>query len=141
MDCLSLWHIWLIIAILFLLTELFHASSLMLSFAIGAFAAMIAAACESDFILQIPIFAIVTFLCCVRPLTLKRINKKLSQEQQMQIDKMAGREAKVIDIIDETGGRIAIDGIDWKAIDDKGATHQIGETVTIKYRKGNTLYI
>lgn len=116
---MTVWHIWAIIALLFIILEIFTAGFAVACFAFGAAAAAVCAAFELSVTWQVLAFSVVSALAfvSVRPLVLKYFFKK-SENIVTNADAVIGRRAKVTERIDPSvgTGRVAIDGDDWKAV-------------------------
>lgn len=116
---MEIWHIWIIVALVFFIIEMFTAGFAIACLSFGGIAAAIAALCGAGIKMQFLWFAILTFIAfiAVRPLILKIFYKDKGETVKTGIDALIGREARVSQTIDpESGsGRVAVDGDDWKA--------------------------
>ncbi len=122
LEQVELWHYLVAGAFLFFIVEIFTAGFVAGSVGIGFIFAAVVAFFEGSYEWQIGFFALglaISFF------TIKPIMKKVMHKdsgRKMNIDALAGRKAKVIEMIDVSSdtGRIKIDGDDWKAksIDD-----------------------
>lgn len=128
------WHIWVIIALIFIIVEIFTSGFAVACFSIGAVAGAIASACGLAIIWQILIFAVFTFLAFVyvRPFIMKTFYKP-QDGRQTNADALIGRKARVtVEIDPQKGtGRVAIDGDDWKAVSEDGAKIKVGTNVEV----------
>lgn len=129
-----LWHIWVIIALVFFIIEFFTSGFAVACFSIGALAAAIGSACHCSLIWQIVLFAVFSFLAFVfvRPLVLKYFFKK-NGDKKTNVNALIGKRGKVSsDINPEKGyGRVAIDGDDWKAVSVDGGYIKEGTVVEV----------
>jgi len=116
---LSAWHIWIIIALVCFIIEIFTTGFAISCLSIGALPAAIASAFDCPLVWQIIIFAVFTFLAFmyVRPFVVKAFFKP-GDGQNTNANALIGRKGRVSTEIDpEKGtGRVAIDGDDWKAV-------------------------
>ena len=133
---MQIWHIWVIIALVFFVMEIFTAGFAVACFSFGAIAAAICALCKVPLVWQFVAFAVVSLLSLifVRPLILKVFYK--GKEEKTNADALIGKTARVSEALDPvTGkGRVAIDGDDWKAVPEDGQPIEKGETVVVTGR-------
>lgn len=131
---LQLWHIWVIVALVFFIVEIFTSGFAVACFSIGALAAAIGAALDLEVIWQIILFAVFTLVAFVfvRPMVLKIFFKHTS-DQPTNADALIGKQGRVSANIDpKTGyGRVSIDGDDWKAVSLDGSLITKGTVVQV----------
>lgn len=135
------WHYWAIVAILFVVGEIFTSGFALICFAVGAVGGTVAAAFGASLEWQLATFAIVTFVAflAVRPL-LKRLASK--DEVPTNADALIGRTARVTEEIEEKGrGRVAIDGDIWQAEAEDGKPIGVGERVEVVARESIILTV
>ena len=129
------WHVWIVIALVCIILEIFTAGFAVACFSAGALVAALGCALGLSLIWQVVIFAVVTFLTFVyvRPILIKLFFKKDSG-QKTNADALIGRRGRVSVRIDPANGegRVAIDGDDWKAVSEDGSTIEKGEEVEVK---------
>lgn len=129
--------VWLIIAILFVILEIFTPGFAVLCFGIGAVAASIVS-CYAGLNAQLLAMVIGTALSfvLVRPFVLKVMSKK-EKEMKTNADALIGRRGIVSETIDASqhSGRVAIDGDDWKAVSEDGSRIEAGQSVEIVNRE------
>lgn len=129
------WHVWIVIALVCIILEIFTAGFAVACFSAGALVAALGCALGLSLIWQVVIFAVVTFLTFVyvRPILIKLFFKKDSG-QKTNADALIGRRGRVSVRIDPAKGegRVAIDGDDWKAVSEDGSTIEKGEEVEVK---------
>lgn len=138
---MEIWHYWAIVAILFVVGEIFTSGFALVCFAVGSVGGAIAAAAGATIEWQLGIFAIATFVAflAVRPL-LKRLSSK--DQIQTNADALIGRTAKVVETIEENGrGRVAVDGDIWQAESDEKGDILVGEKVEIISRESIILNV
>ena len=118
---MEIWHYWTIVALLLFVVELFTQGFAVICIAIGAAGGAVAAATGLGFEMQLVVFAVVTLFAIagVRPL-LKRLFHTDVEKVATNANAMIGRRGKVCVAITEDGGRVMIDGVDWKAVSQSG---------------------
>lgn len=138
---MEIWHYWAIVAIIFVVGEIFTSGFALVCFAVGSVGGAIAAAAGATIEWQLGIFAIATFVAflAVRPL-LKRLSSK--DQIQTNADALIGRTAKVVETIEENGrGRVALDGDIWQAESNEKGNILVGEKVEIISRESIILNV
>ncbi len=132
---MELWQIWLIIALLFFILEIFTSGIAVICFSFGALAACVGALFNLNLTWQVIIFALVTLLSfvCIRPLLMKLFYKKGKDEVKTNVDALIGRKGIVSESINPvTGqGRVKVDGDDWKAVSYNDEPIELGARVEI----------
>lgn len=138
---MEIWHIWAIVATLFVIGEMLTAGFALICFAVGAVGGAIGAAAGASLEWQLGIFALATLVAflAVRPL-LKRLSAK--DEVPTNADALIGRTAKVTECIEVGGrGRVAIDGDIWQAESSEQSDILEGEKVEIISRESIILTV
>ena len=132
---MTVWQIWLLIAAVFVVIEIFTSGFAVACFSVGCVFGAILAACDLSLTWQIVAFAVGTFLAFVliRPVVMKYLDKKTNDSHvKTNMDNIIGKTAVVTERIEEGGyGRVKIDGDDWKAMTDDGMAAEVGEKVQI----------
>ena len=140
---MEIWHIWTILALIFLIIEISTAGFACFCIAMGFGGGAIAAAFTPDIKIQIIVFTIVTLLSIffIRPVLKKFFYRK--KEILTNADALIGRTAIVSEDIDNSNnsGRVAIDGDDWKAVSENGESIAKGEHVSIVSRESIILTV
>jgi len=118
LDYLSanLWQMWVVIAVICLITELSTGGLYLLCFAVGAVTAALFSAFGS-FVCQVIVFAVVSAISIyfIRPFALKYLHDD-KPTPLSNADAIIGRVGVVSEtIVAGRFGRVAIDGDDWKA--------------------------
>ncbi|MBP3433317.1 MAG: NfeD family protein [Alistipes sp.] len=129
---MEVWHIWIIVALVLVIIEIFTSGFAVICLAVGAVGGSIAAACDCSFKIQLLAFAIASFiaLLLVRPLLLRFFPKE--EKVKTNANAMVGRRGVVCNAIEGVeGGRVMIDGVDWKARSVDGEDIAQGEKVEI----------
>lgn len=131
---MEIWHIWIIVALVFFILEIFTSGFAVACFSIGAAAAAISAACGGTILWQMLLFAVLSIvaLVTVRPFVMKVFYKK-EEGCKTNGDALIGREGRVSEDIDPVSGkgRVAIDGDDWKAVSADGTPIARGSIVEV----------
>lgn len=131
---MELWHIWVLVALVFFIIEIFTSGFAVACFSIGALGSAVAAACGLSILWQMVIFAILSIiaLITVRPLVVKLFFKK-DEDYKTNGSALIGRHGRVSEAINpSTGkGRVAIDGDDWKAVSAAGTAIAKGTEVEV----------
>ena len=132
---MTIWQIWLLIAAVFVVIEIFTSGFAVACFSVGCVFGAILAACELSLTWQVVAFAIGTFLAfiLIRPVVMKYLDKKTNDNHvKTNMDNIIGKTAVVTERIEEGGyGRVKIDGDDWKAKTENGLAAEVGEKVEI----------
>ena len=133
-NTMEVYQIWLIVAILLLIFEIFSATFGAICFAIGAGFSALAAGLGANVTWQIIIFVVVSLLTFIflRPVVMRFLDRK-SKDVKTNADAIIGRKGVVSERIDaeQHTGRVAIDGDDWKAVSEDGSVIEKGTTVEI----------
>ena len=128
------WQIWVIIALIFVIVEMFTTGFAVMCISVGCLFGAGASLLDWDIKWQILAFAIGTALAfvTVRPLVYKFFYKK-SSEVKTNTDALIGRRAVVTERIEGElhPGRVKIDGDDWKAVPLNDETIEVGEAVEV----------
>ena len=125
-------YIWLIVALLLFIVELFTSGFAVICLAIGAAGGAITAAITDNTVAQIIVFAIVSVLsiAALRPV-LKRTLMREDKVVRTNADAMIGRRGTVCALVDDDEGRVMIDGVDWKARSEDGTSIAEGTKVEV----------
>lgn len=133
---MTIWQIWLLIAAVFVVIEIFTVGFAVACFSVGCVFSAILAACDLSLTWQVVAFAVGTFLAFVfiRPFIMKYVDKKTNDNNvRTNMDSIIGKTATVTERIDDGGfGRVKIDGDDWKAQSVDGTAVKVGEKVRIE---------
>lgn len=131
---MEVWIYWVIAALVLFIVELFTVGFAVICLSLGAGGAAIAAACNTTLEMQFLTFAIVSLvaLACVRPL-LKRIFYKGGEKVATNASAMIGKHGTVCEEVDGDieGGRVMIEGVDWRAITADGSVLAKGTKVEV----------
>ena len=139
---MEIYVVWLILALVLLIVELFTASFGVICFSFGALAVGVAAYFGLGTVWQLALFSVVSFIAFVfvRPVIVKFLLKK-KDEVLTNADAVVGRIGVVTEEIDaaKNTGRVKIDGDDWKA--ESSETIAVGEKVEVLSRESIILNV
>ena len=128
------WHIWVIVALVFVIVEIFTTGFAVMCISFGCLFGAAVSLFELDVKWQLLAFAVGTVLAflTVRPLVYKFFYKK-GQEVKTNAEALVGRRAIVTERVGDEmhPGRVKVDGDDWKAISLDTEPIEVGETVEI----------
>ena len=131
---MEVWHIWVIVALIFVIVEMFTSGFAVMCISFGCIFGAGAAALDWDIKWQLLVFAVGTALAfmTVRPLVYKFFYKK-GGEVKTNVDALVGRRAIVSERIEGElrPGRVKVDGDDWKAVSLDTEPIEAGEAVEI----------
>jgi membrane protein implicated in regulation of membrane protease activity len=141
---LTVWHIWIIIAVLLFILEIFTAAFLAACVAIGCIVAGLISYFDFGLSIQLIAFSVGTLASffMVRPLMLKYAYRN-REEVKTNVDALSGKIAKVIVTINnsQNEGRVKVEGDDWKAESENNEIINIGEKVEILKVKSTILIV
>ena len=135
--------VWLVAMVVFLVIEALVPGLVSLWFAVGALAAVLAAALNAPIWLQLVWFFVVSVaaLWLTRPLVKKYVNSKV---QPTNADAVIGRECLVTEDIDNirATGRVKVGGMEWTARSEKDdVKFAAGDVVTAVAIEGVKLIV
>lgn len=110
--------------------------------AAGAVAAAVAAGLGGDIVVQVLVFAVVSvaLIAVVRPIA----TRHRSQRPQLVtgVDALKGKQAVVLERVDNAGGRIKLAGEVWSARSlDAGRAYEVGQEVDVVDIEGATAIV
>lgn len=130
----EIWHIWLMVAIIFFTLEIFIPSFVVVNFGVGALFATLIAAAGGTLQWQLFFFSIFTLASffSIRPI-LKKWAYKRSDKVETNVNAMIGRTGVVTEKIDagNNSGLVKIDGDIWQATTADGSTIEAGKIVKV----------
>ncbi|QCU79386.1 NfeD family protein [Citricoccus sp. SGAir0253] len=138
----NLWALWLALAVVFAVVEVFVLDLVFLMLAAGAAAALAAALAGGETWLQITLFSAVSLLmlAAVRPTALRHLRKG-PPDQLTNVDTLPGRTAIVLEDTGATAGLAKVDGETWTARSATGAVIPAGAEAEVDRVEGATLVI
>ncbi len=140
----SAWHLWVIVALILLIAEVFVPGFLAASFAIGCFFSAIVAAAGFGLKGQILGFIAGTLVAFfgVRPFFTKYCYKA-SGGIKTNVDALSGTTGRVTEAIDPASGsgRVRLGGDDWKAVSVEDQAIEAGALVEVVRIEGVKLFV
>ena len=134
--------VWLAAMVVFLVIEALVPGLVSLWFAVGALAAVLAAALNAPVWLQLVWFFVVSVaaLWLTRPLVKKYVNSKV---QPTNADAVIGRECLVTEDIDNirATGRVKVGGMEWTARSESGEKIPAGTLVQVQRIEGVKAFV
>ena len=134
--------VWLVLLILFAVSEAITVGLTSIWFAAGALVALIAALLGGPFWIQVTLFLAVSLLCllAVRPLAKRHLNSKV---EPTNADRVIGAEAQVTEDIDNIHGKgaVIIRGMAWSARSEDGGPISAGSMVRVLRIEGVKVFV
>ncbi|MCJ7581994.1 MAG: NfeD family protein [Candidatus Aminicenantes bacterium] len=139
---IKIWYIWMIIAALFVVGEIFTAGFFLLWFGIGAAVAGVLALLGLGFGWQLAAFVLVSGVLFV---VSRRFAEKFTKKQPPGIgaDRVIGKEGMVLEEIDNANnkGRVRLKKEEWRADSDTGEIIPLGNQVEVIRMDGTRLVV
>ena len=133
---------WLVLLIIFAVSEAVTVGLTSIWFAAGALAALVAALLGGPLWVQITLFLAVSLLClaAVRPLARRHLNSRV---EPTNADRVIGAQAQVTEDIDNIHGRgaVVIRGITWSARSQDGGPIAAGTMVKVLRIEGVKVFV
>ena len=131
---IEIWQIWIIVAVILFIFEIFAPALIASCFAIGCISAGIVSAFGCGIKIQLIAFAAGTLIAFfgARPFMLKYFHKK-SDKIKTNMDALIGKIGRVTETLNasKNEGRIIVEGDDWKAETENDEIVNVGEKVKI----------
>lgn len=128
----NFWWIWLIVAALFVVGEIFTAGFFLLWFGVGAGGAAVLALAGVGMAGQLGVFIVVSFVLFA---VSRRFADRFSKAQPPGIgaDRFTGRKGIVIEEINNeaNSGRVRLDREEWRAESEGGETIPVGAAIRV----------
>lgn len=139
-----MWLLWLLVATAFSIAEIIYSKFFLIWFSIGAFASLVTSLITSNFLIQLVVFILTSFILFIT-LT-KYFTEKFSNKDIIftDIDALIGQDGIVLKSIGESVneiGQVKLDGEIWSAITLDGACIKKGSTVTVEEIRGLRLIV
>ncbi len=129
------WVVWIIVALLAILIEIFTLGFAVASLAAGALAASLVSFLGLGLTWQLALFSLFSLLAMVtiRPLAIRYIKRSRGAKGvETNVNALIGRHAVVSSEIRGGEGRVIVDGDDWKAmIEERDEVIKVGERVEV----------
>ena len=139
---IKIWWIWMIIAALFVVGEIFTAGFFLLWFGVGAAVAGVLALLGFSFGWQLAAFAVVSLVLFASS---RRFAERFSKKQPPGIgaDRFIGKQGIVLEDIDnaENVGRVRLDKEEWRADSETGTIISTGTQVEVVRLDGAHLVV
>ena len=144
MESIESWQVWLIVAVCFLVVEMFSVSFVFLCFCIGCLGGTVLAYLGLPFGWHLFGFSAITLLSffTIRPFMLKYAYRK-SHNVKINVDALEGSIGRVVETIDEkeNTGRIFVNGDDWRARCENEEVIPVSEKVEVIRVDSTTLIV
>jgi membrane protein implicated in regulation of membrane protease activity len=128
------WQIWLIVAAVFFIVEIFTTTFVCFCFSVGCIFSAIGAYFGLGLVWQVLMFSIVTSVSffTVRPLMRKYAFRKASKVKTNSdaLEGQKGRVTQTIDFVNNTG-RVFVYGDDWKAVSENNQVIPENEVIEV----------
>ncbi|MFC2166357.1 NfeD family protein [Acidobacteriota bacterium] len=139
---IKIWYIWMIIAALFVVGEIFTAGFFLLWFGIGAAVAGVLALLGLGFVWQMGAFGLVSGILFV---VSRRFAERFTKKQPPGIgaDRVIGKEGIVLEEIDNAinKGRVRLKKEEWRADSETGKVIPVGNQVEVVRLEGTHLVV
>ncbi|MFQ5512605.1 MAG: NfeD family protein [Candidatus Krumholzibacteriia bacterium] len=136
------WWIWMVLAALFVVGEIFTAAFFLLWFGVGAGVAGLLAKWEFGLVPQLTAFVVVSFALF---LASRRFAERFSKEQPPGIgaDRLVGQKGIVLEAIDndKNTGRVRLGKEEWRADSETDAPIEVGKMVRVTGISGTHLIV
>ena len=139
-----MWEVWLIMAIIFAIAEIYYHSFFLLWFSIGALCALISSLFLHNLLLESIIFLIISLTLLLTLTHSFRRNFSNKKALATNTDKLIGSRGIVIKSIGQNtleSGLVKLDGEVWAAISDSNDAIKKGSLVEVKAIKGVRLIV
>lgn len=137
------WHIWIIIATVLIIVEIFAPGFVLACLGIGAIGAAVSSLFVESLEIELTVFSILSIVCFiyVRPIALKTFFS--NDKFKSNVDVLIGKSAEVSEAFNSSTlrGRVKIDGDDWRAETREFQELKIGDIVKIIKVESNTLIV
>lgn len=131
----EMWQLWVVIAVMGMIIELFTVSFFVICFSVGAFFALLSSLFFGIYV-QIIVFVLFSGLSIfmVRPFMLKFVHTN-HDNRKSNADAILGQTGVVSQTVKAQGyGRVLLGGDDWKAKSQNGEEIEAGENVIVTGR-------
>ncbi|MEE9271463.1 MAG: NfeD family protein [Candidatus Krumholzibacteria bacterium] len=136
------WWIWMVLAALFVVGEIFSAAFFLLWFGVGAVVAGLLAMWGFGLVAQLSAFIVVSFALFVAS---RRFAERFTKKQPPGIgaDRFVGRKGVVLEKIDndKNTGRVRLDREEWRADSETGDHIAVGKMVEVTKMSGTHVIV
>ncbi len=144
MEYIQPWHIWLIVAAIFFIVEIFSNTFVFLCFSLGCIVSSLCAYFGLGMAIQILIFSLVTFISffTIRPL-MRKYGFRRGSNVKTNMDALEGQKGRVTETIDfsKNTGRVFVYGDDWKAVSENNELIAENEMIEVIKVDSTTLIV
>ncbi|MDR1878516.1 MAG: NfeD family protein [Bacteroidales bacterium] len=144
MEFIEVWQLWLIVAVILFIVEIFSFSFVFLCFSLGCLFSSACAYFGLGTGIQFLAFSVITFgsFFTVRPFMMKYAYRK-SAKVKTNADALIGAKGRVTEEInsEKNTGRVFVNGDDWKAESEDGSIIPLNEYIEVKQVDSTTLII
>jgi len=138
------WHIWVIVALVFAILEIFTPSFIALTISVGCLLAALGEGFSASFTLQLVLFSIGTALAffTVRPFMLRFAHRN-GHSVKTNVDALVGKTGRVTEQVNDAlnSGRALVDGDDWRVVTDDLSVLEPGERIEVVKVDGTMLIV
>lgn len=143
---MSDWQIWVVLAALLLVAEMFAPGFWLASLAVGCLAAGLAALLPLGLLGEILVFAATTVgsLFGLRPVLVRRFLHARGMEMRTNVEALVGKTGVVVQRFDPVTrlGRVKVEGEDWRsALVEGGTPLEPGTRIMVVQVDGSTLVV
>jgi len=140
----DMWQIWVILAVILCIVEVFVPTFLALCFGIGCMLSALTSVFTSNIIIQVSMFCIGTLVCLfmVRPFFVKYLHKK-SEHVKTNAEALIGKIGRVTENVDNerNTGRAIVEGDDWRVMSANDEVINENEKVEVVKIDSTTLIV
>ena len=141
---MNLWLIWVVVAVVLFILEIFTPAFVLACFGIGCLVAGLAAYFSAGVIIQVVTFSLFTVVVFfgIRPFVLKFLFRR-KLDIKTNVDALAGKSGFVIEKIaaGENTGRVNVQGEDWRGVSIDDTVIEKGEKIIVKSVEGTKLFV
>ncbi|MCD6379248.1 NfeD family protein [bacterium] len=141
---MNLWLIWVVVAVVLFILEIFTPAFVLACFGIGCLVAGLAAYFSAGVVIQVVTFSLFTVVVFfgIRPFVLKFLFRR-KLDIKTNVDALAGKSGFVIEKIaaGENTGRVNVQGEDWRGVSIDDTVIEKGEKIIVKSVEGTKLFV
>ncbi|MBX7254829.1 MAG: NfeD family protein [Candidatus Hydrogenedentes bacterium] len=141
---LAMWHLWIILGLVLLITEIFTTGFLVSLFGVACAVPAVLSVSGVGLAGQLLGFVVASavLLFAVRPICVRLLHRE-GDASQTNVDGLVGREGVVVEAISSSAhtGRVKIGGEDWKAVSPFTDEVPLGARVCVRAITGCTVEV